>query len=228
MDKVERSMLAPAVVEGRVIPNGVDLSVFRPADRRSARAQLRLPQDAVVLLFAANGIRRSPWRDFETLRSVLSEVAGRSDGRQVLFLALGEEAPAEEIGGAELRFVRFQTNRMITAQYYQAADVYVHPARADTFPNTVLEALACGIPVVATAVGGIPEQVKNGTTGFLVPSGSAEKMTEAVVTLLNDEGLKRSMASNAAEDARQRFDLERQLDNYVDWYREILASRRPQ
>jgi glycosyltransferase involved in cell wall biosynthesis len=225
MDKVEQSMLAPAVVEARVIPNGVDLSAFHPADRRSVRARLAIPHDAAVLLFAANGIRRNPWKDFETLRSVLAAVAERMNGRRLLFVALGEDSPTEEVGGAELRFVPFETDPTVAAQYFQAADVYVHAARADTFPNTVVEALACGTPVVATAVGGIPEQVKHATTGFLIPPASVAKMTDAVVTLLDDERLRRFMAANAAEDARQRFDLERQVDDYIDWYGEILASR---
>ena len=63
--------------------------------------------------------------------------------------------------------------------YYQAADIYIHAAKADTFPNVVLEALACGLPVVATAVGGIPEQIDHERTGFLVPPGDAAGMAEA-------------------------------------------------
>jgi glycosyltransferase involved in cell wall biosynthesis len=225
MDKVGRSMVAPAVIEARVIPNGVDLAVFRPADRSAVRAQLGVPQDAAVLVFTANGIRRNPWKDFEMLRSVLAAVAEQLGGRRVLLLALGEDAPSEQVGRAELRFVPYQEDPAITARYYQAADVYVHAARADTFPNTVLEALACGTPVVATMVGGIPEQLKDGATGFLVAPGGVNSMTDAVLTLLNDEDLARSMATNAAEDARQRFDLERQVDRYLDWYQEIVADQ---
>jgi glycosyltransferase involved in cell wall biosynthesis len=224
MDKVTRSMLAPALVESRVIHNGVDLTVFQPADRQSVRTRLGIPHDAAVLLFAANGIRKNPWKDFETLRSVLAAVAAQTGERQVLFIALGEDSPAEQVGSAELRFIPYQTDPRVAAQYYQAADAYVHAARADTFPSTVLEALACGTPVVATAVGGIPEQVTDGTTGFLVPPRSAKDMADAVMTLLKDENVRRHMGANAADDARQRFDLERQVDDYIDWYHAILES----
>jgi glycosyltransferase involved in cell wall biosynthesis len=85
----------------------------------------------------------------------------RRSQRPLVFVALGEDAPAERIGAAEIRFVPYQKDPAVVARYYQAADIYIHSARADTFPNTVLEALACGTPVVATAVGGIPEQVKS-------------------------------------------------------------------
>src|SRR5262245_11563282 len=159
MQKVVQSMLAPAIVETRIIPNGVDLRVFRPANRRAVRAMLRVPDDAKVLLFAANGIRNNIWKDFQTMRAAIARVADRLHGQIVLF-ALGEDAPPERLGHASIRFVPYQRDPRSVAQYYQAADLYVHAARADTFPTTVLEALACGTPVVATAVGGIPEQVK--------------------------------------------------------------------
>jgi glycosyltransferase involved in cell wall biosynthesis len=237
MQKVEQSMLAPAVVEARVIPNGVDLSVFHPGDRRAVRAALGIPQDARVLLFVAIGIRRKLWKDYETMRDAVALVAERLPGQGVLFIALGEDAPAEQIGQAEVRFVPYQKDPEAVTHYYQAADVYVHAARADTFPNTVLEALACGTPVVATAVGGIPEQVKglrisdlNGygmdeATGLLVPPGDAEAMAMAIKWLLSDEVLRHHLGENAAKDARCQFDLERQVEAYLDWYREIAEHQ---
>jgi glycosyltransferase involved in cell wall biosynthesis len=223
MEKVQRSMLAPAIVEARVIHNGLDLSVFQPADRQSARATLGIPQDSRVLLFTAYSIRRNPWKDYGTLRSAVAQVAERMDGQHVLCVALGEDAPAERVGAAELRFVPHQKDPAVVACHYQSADVYVHPARAETMSLAITEALACGTPVVATAVGGIPEQVAEGRNGFLVPPGEARAMADAVVRLLGDETLRRSLSRNAAEDARRRFDLKRQVDAYVSWYREISA-----
>jgi glycosyltransferase involved in cell wall biosynthesis len=213
------------VQEARVIPNGIDLAVFHPAgDRRGVRAGLGLPQDAKVLLFAANGIRRSLWRDFEMMRAAVARVAERIDGQSVLFLALGDDAPPERIGRAAVQFVPYQKDPKVVARYYQAADVYVHAARADTFPNVVLEALACGTPVVATAVGGIPEQIEDGVTGFLVRPRDVNAMAEAIVRLLTDDAVRRQLGRNAAEDARTRFDLSRQAEEYTEWYREILEN----
>jgi glycosyltransferase involved in cell wall biosynthesis len=239
MQKVEQSMLAPAVVEARVIPNGVDLAVFHPADRQAVRAALGMPPDARVLLFAANSIRRNIWKDYQTMRAAVAQVAERLHGQSVLFIALGEDAPAERIGQAEVRFVPFQKDPEAVARYYQAADVYVHAARADTFPTTVLEALACGTPVVATAVGGIPEQVKplriancelNGphldeATGVLLPPRDANGMATSITRLLSNEVLRRQLGENAAKDARCRFDLEWQVKAYLDWYQEIIDRR---
>jgi glycosyltransferase involved in cell wall biosynthesis len=216
----------------------VDLAVFHPADRRGARTPLGLPQDARVLFFSAPAVRHNPWKDYGTLRKAVMMVADRLAGQTVLLLALGEGAPAERVGRAEVRFVPYQKDAAVVARYYHAADVYVHAAHADTFPNAVLEALACGTPVVATAVGGIPEQVKSlghrlgsaghgsygpeEATGFLVPPRDAETMAEAIVTLLKDEELRARLGDNAARDAAQRFDVEREVDSYLGWYAEIL------
>ena len=224
MDKVKLSMLAPTIVEARVIPNGLDLSIFQVADRQFVRSLLGIPQDVKVLLFTANGIRQNSWKDYNTLRSVVAQVAERLDDQDVLFIALGEDAPAERVGRAEVHFVPYQKDPNMVARYYQAANVYIHAAKADTFPNTVLEALACGIPVVATAVGGIPEQIKEARTGFLVLPGDTEAMTEAIVRLLTDDQLHKFLGKNAAQDARQRFGMKRQVDDYIDWYHEISEN----
>ncbi len=228
MQKVERSMLAPGAAQMRVIPNGVDLTTFHPADKLAARVALNIPPQAAVLLIAANGIRQNQWKDYQTLRAAVARVAAQMPGRAVLFLGLGDDAPPERMGEAEVRFVPFQSEAATVARYYQAADVYVHAARADTFPNTVLEALACGTPVVATAVGGIPEQIRSlpesaEATGVLTPPGDAAALATAVARLLSDSALQTQLSRHAAADARQRFDFEREVSDYLAWYDEILA-----
>ena len=217
LDRAKRSILAPAMADARVIHNGVDLSVFRPGDARAARRAICLPTDARVLLFAANGIRQNPYKDYATLRAAVQRVAACADERRTIFLALGEDAPPERIGSAEIRSVPFQQNPADVARYYQAADVYVHAARVDTFPNTVIEALACGTPVVATAVGGIPEQITS-ETGVVVPPNDADALACGIRQLLDDAARRRQFGENAARDSRERFDLRRQADEYLAWY----------
>jgi glycosyltransferase involved in cell wall biosynthesis len=226
MRKVEESMLAPAVIEARVIPNGLDLSIFHPSDKEAARSFLGIPRDARVIVFTANAVRQNIWKDYQTVQEAVALTAGRMNGQKVLFLALGEDASPEQIGAAEVRFVPYQTDREAVACYYQAADVYVHAARADTFPNTVLEALACGTPVVATAVGGIPEQVEDGRTGFLVPPGNAQALAERLTQLLSDNNnLREHMGIWAAEAVRRQFDLHRQADSYLAWYKDLVEQQ---
>ena len=235
MEKVEASMLAPAIVAARVIPNGVDLNVFRPANRKRVRALLGFPRDARILLFTANGIHANIWKDYQALRGAIDRVAAMMGGERLFFIALGDEGATERSGAAEIRFIPYQTAPEAVASYYQAADLYVHAARVDTFPNTVLEALACGTPVVATAVGGIPEQVKglatenaclnlygpDEATGFLTAPGRVEELGVRLQQLLRNEVLRMQMSRNAAADARMRFSLERQARSYLEWYQQL-------
>jgi glycosyltransferase involved in cell wall biosynthesis len=240
MQKVEQSILAPAIADARVIPNGVDLSIFYPGDTHAARAALGLPLNAIVLLFAARGIRGSWAKDYQTMRDAVDQVAEHLTDHKIIFVALGENAPAERIGRAEVHFVPYQKDPELVSHYYQAADLYLHAAKVDTFPTTVLEALACGTPVVATDVGGIPEQIRglkiadydssdgdpnkfgiDEATGILVPSRSAESMARSIVRLLKDDRLRLRLGKNAARDAASRFDLNRQVNQYLAWYGEI-------
>jgi glycosyltransferase involved in cell wall biosynthesis len=234
MQKAKRSILLPAIAQARVIPYGIDLSVFCPGDVMNARSILGIPQDARVLLFVANSIQENIWKDYSTMRAAVSLISQRINSEKLIFIALGEDAPIERIGKAQIRFVPYQEDPETVAKYYQAADIYLHAARIDTFPNAILEALACGTPVVATAVGGIPEQVKgfdclpensdlnvyglDKATGILIKPKDAQTMAAAIERLLNDDSARRQLSKNAVSDARDRFDLRQEMESYLDFY----------
>lgn len=225
MEKVERSMLWEGVVEAKVIPNGVDRGVFKPASREAARQVLGLPQDARILLFAAADTRSNPFKDYRTLRAAIEQVAERL-GEQVMFVALGEAHADERVHGSRVHFVPFERNAMKVAQYYQACDLYVHAALADTFPNSILEAMSCGRPVVATNVGGIGEQVEQGVSGLLTAAGDAAQLAQGVLHLLGNDSLRQRMGEQAAAIAHERFDLSRQAREYLRWYGRIRGGGR--
>ena len=220
MQRIQQSMLAPAVLDARVIPNGVDLSIFHPIAQEEARADLDIPSNAHVLVFAAANVRENMWKDYETIRTAVHVLSSAVD--DIMVLAIGDEGSSERIGTATVKFIPYQSDRRRLARYYQAADVYVHAARAETWGLTITEALACGTPVVATAVGGVGEQVEHDETGFLVASGDGEAMAARVLQLITNEPLRRHYGAKAAESARRRFDLRLQADRYLNWYHEIV------
>lgn len=243
MDRVRDSMLAPAIRTARVIPNGVDLSVFSPDDAREARSRSGLPPDRHVVVVSGNAPRTNPFRDWPMVRRAVSRAAAMLD-EDIVLVVLDDNGESGHADGVELRPVPFESDPSRLADYYRAADVHIHAARADTFPNTVIEALACGTPVVATAVGGIVEQVRTlvaahgspgsieahdagAATGVLVPAGDAAAMGDALARVLKDRELRRRLATNAVEDARRRFDFARQRDAYIEWYVALLEARSP-
>jgi glycosyltransferase involved in cell wall biosynthesis len=242
MRKVEQSILAPGVSEARIVPYGVDLELFAPSpNRRLERRELGLPPDARVLLFVATNPRTNPWKDYAMLNALQSRVAHERHDAPIVFLMVGESAPSRRVGLVEMRFVEYESDRRRVARLYRCADVYIHPARADTFPNAVLEALATGLPVIATAVGGIPEQVRglssagpsnlngydaSGATGVLVSPSDVVAMHQAVSVLLGDQALRACLGANARRDAQHRFDSSFQAEAYLGWYQELIARCR--
>lgn len=240
MDKVEQSILAPAIQEARVINNGVDLSTFHPPDQRT---QLKENQGHAkmgsLILLSSYGITRNPWKDYSTVRQALARLGESWDKGPIQVIALGEEGSDKNWGKLTLHFESYKATPEEVAHFTKSAHLFVHPALVDTFPNVVLESLACGVPVVANAVGGIPEEIKGldweghpreypsyspgEATGILVPPRNAESLAKALSLLLNDEDLRKRLGRNAAADARVRFDLEKQVDAYLDWFEEILS-----
>jgi glycosyltransferase involved in cell wall biosynthesis len=111
LEHVERSMLMEAVAETRVIPNGVDRSVFRPADRASVRRELGIPGDASVLLFVGSGLSRNEFKDYETLRAAVALVAAELSDRQLLLIGVGDDQEPERLPRGAVRFVPVERAR---------------------------------------------------------------------------------------------------------------------
>jgi glycosyltransferase involved in cell wall biosynthesis len=240
LERARGSILAAGVADWRLIPNGVDQQLFRPGNQQAARDRLDLPSGPLILLFTANFLNTSPFKDYATVEAAVERVAGALRDRQLLLIALGGEGQPTRLENAELRFVPYESEPQRVAAYYQAADLYLHAANADQFPTTILEALAAGRPVVATAVDGIEEQVRSlagapgawsgaaasreNATGVLVAPHDAAGMAAATIALLSDDDLRAHLGRNAASDAAVRFDLDGQLDATLAWYAEAIQD----
>ena len=222
MDAVNASILSSAIVSQRVIANGIDVSVFHPGNRGAARVEKGIDTDTLVLLFAAYYMGSGGYKDYDTLRAAVEIVAKEAKDKCILFLAVGDASSSEVIRNTEFRCVPFQQAPEQMAQYYRAADIYIHAAKVDTFPNTILEAMACGTAVVATSVGGIPEQIQDGVTGYLTPPGDPSMMAARIMELSSDATRLRQMGQQAATVAQRMFTVERMATDYVGWYQEIL------
>lgn len=195
--------------------NGVDLDHFRPI-RRDASA------GAPVVGCTA---RLHPENDQATLLRAISTVGRRWPDVQLLLVGRGpEEERLKQLGEALgiLAHIRFVGEQPDVAPFLQQMDLYVQPSVVAGMPNSVLEAMAAGLPVVATAVGGIPEVVVEGETGLLVPPRDSAALANAMLKLLVDGGLAEAFgrAGRARVEAhfgedRMREQLETLLDRLV-------------
>src|SRR5262249_32518210 len=143
LQRVLQSMLAPAIVDHRIILPGVDLNVFRPVSQQEVRRLLGIPLDAAVVVFVANQGRNNPLKDYATMEAAMSRLGGEASAPFIHLYCIGADAPDKRRGRVLIRHLPYQPSAAQLAQYYQAADVYLHAARAEVFGLVLAEALAC-------------------------------------------------------------------------------------
>ena len=215
MDQVNASMLKG--IKYRVIPNAINLNVFCPGDRMAARNSLNLPLNARIVLLIAHNM----FKDLATMEAALALIRTPVKAEDLIFVCLGRNGEDRPLGQGYIRYLGIERDPRRMALFYQASDLYIHAAKAEAFGKAIIEAMACGTPVVATAVGGIPEQIDDDKTGFLADHSDAKHMGELVQRLLGDDELRERVSQAAISYARQQFDLSRQVDAFLDWYADV-------
>lgn len=202
-----------------VLPYGIDTNTFQPRNQIMARERFDIPQAAKVILFVAHAAteKRKGWDFF-----LKATEPFRTDP-QVFILGLGYGSKNDDLG-ARAKTIESVDNELAMSLVYSAADVFVAPSLQDNFPNTVLEALACGLPVVAFDVGGVPDMVRNNCTGVLVEPGNSRALGAAIGELLNDEGRRRQMSANCRRIALEEYASEVQARRYIELYESMLGK----
>jgi len=161
----------------RHLPNPIDLQAFSPGDRAEARRSLGLPPTGLLVLAGADSLH-DPRKGMDLLAEAWREI--HLPGAQLVLFGRGKP----EISGS-ICLGSLESDRAL-ANAYRAADLYVHPARMENAPCTIQESQACGTPVLAFAVGGIPEMVEKGRTGFLCQPVSAATLGQGLKEALSN------------------------------------------
>jgi glycosyltransferase involved in cell wall biosynthesis len=199
-----------------VVANGLDFRTFRPraAASRPRRvivvANLRPEKGHDVLIdAAAETLQRVPDAEFEVVGGgpELGTLVARAEARQVR------------------RAFTFLGHRDDVAERLAAADIFVLPSRSEAFPNAVLEAMAAGLPIVASAVGGIGELIDEDRTGLLVAPGDPHTLASRLVRLMNDPALAARLGAAARSDAEAHFSFDRMVASFDSIYVGELARR---
>jgi D-inositol-3-phosphate glycosyltransferase len=224
----------------RIIPPGVDTNRFKPIPRAEARHRLGLPEDDQMLLFVG---RIEPLKGIDTLLRALA-ILSRDPAEPVnrLFLSVVggtiDDPQQEDIEVVRLRNLRQDLglgdlvtflgakNQETLQYYYAAAEAVIMPSYYESFGMVALEAMACGIPVVASEVGGLAYLIQDGITGFHVPANDPEELAGRIGLILNNRTLRGEMSSAAASYA-QRFSWVRIADQIERLYDECLGNIPP-
>lgn len=202
-----------------VIPNFVDLELYR-RDRSPCHRDTFAGPDEKILIHISNF---RPVKRLEDVVRVFARVARRMPARLLMVGDGPDRARAQllaEQEGVASRVV-FLGKQESVAELLACADLLLLPSATEAFGLAALEGMACGVPVVATNVGGVPEVVRHRESGYLAPVGAVEEMADAAVEILGDPARWRE-ASRAAREAAERFSADVVIPRYEAYYHEVL------
>jgi glycosyltransferase involved in cell wall biosynthesis len=221
IELVMQSMLSHFPVHH--IPNGVDTKMYRPLDPEECRSSLGIHLDKKVLLFAAHQLD-SFIKGGDLLLKALQSLPKSLKNETVLLLFghKGKEiSDAVDIQTVDLGFIHSDDTK---AMAYSAADLFLFPTRADNFPNTIIESIACGTPVVSFRVGGVPDLIRPGITGYLAELENVNDFHRGVTQLLEDESLRNNMHEQCRVIALKEYPLELAVQRYINLYHQLLQG----
>ena len=209
------SLLAGRRIES--IPNAVDTSIFHPMDRGAARSALGLPQGTPLVFFGAHGVLADWNKGADLWKAAMAHVARHCPGAESVLVGSAGGLGSMPIRVHELGTLSPEKMAMAMA----AADATVVSSRMENLPNMVAESLACGTPVAAFAVGGIPEMVRSGVTGFLASPHDPEELAEGICRLLERGG---DMRDACASFAKETYAPETVARRHLDLYRSLVET----
>ena len=203
-----------------VIPNFIDTAVYRPGLVPSHRATLA-PDGEKIVMHISNfrAVKRA-----EDVVSVFAKLTSKQPSRLVL-IGDGPERPrvlmrAEELGVRDR--VMFLGKHTSVHEVLSCADLFLLPSASESFGLVALEAMACGAPVVASNVGGLPEVIEHGTSGYMFDVGDIDAMAEAGLRIMGDDEHWRSLSEAGRALAEERFSSERVVPQYERYYEQVL------
>ena len=210
----------------QIISNGVDIDKFRPIpDRRALRAKFNLPSDSFII---GNVARLDPVKNHEVILKAMCAAVGQ--GRKALLLIVGDgpqyrllEQRIEELGlDGNVRLFGYSD---CIADLLNCMDVYVQSSFYEGFSNTVLEAMACGVPILATNVGGTSDILNDGQEGYFFLPSDHEHLLSLIMRLAGDRNLRNALGSMGRHRAITKFPVQTMVRSYENLYSELTAQR---
>ena len=196
------------------IPNPIDTRVYKPGDRQTARRALGLPLDKKLILFASQRVTN----EYKGMRYLMDACRQLDDPGQLGVMILGGHA--EEVVGQlalEALPIGYVNDEQRIVQVYQAADVFVLPSLSENLPNTIMEAMACGVPCIGFNVGGIPEEIQHKRTGYVAAYRDAADLARGLRWVLNEadrEALRRACLQHVAAHYSEQQVAKRYIEAY--------------
>ena len=201
----------------KTIPNGLDIDEFAPRDRSVVRQVFGIPQKAGVVLFLAESVNNHR-KGMQVLIKALHGIKKYDD---IFLLAVGDNKSPLDLNFNHLLIEPISNDRLLSL-IYSAADVFVIPSLQDNFPNTIIESLACGTPVIGSNVGGIEEAIKDGVNGFLFPKENIQTLRNLISEIFANKEKLENLRKNCRDIAIENYKSELQAKRYIALYKDML------
>ena len=215
-DCIEQSALfADSMVHH--IPYPVDLNVYKPRPKDVVRDLFGLPKDKKLILFGAMNALQDERKGFRNLMGALKLLQDDSElVKNTELVVFGSSRPQDELNKMfKTHYLGKFSDELAISLVYGACDAFVAPSTQDNLPNTVIESLACGVPVVAFNIGGMPDMITSGTNGFLAEPFSGAGLAQGITKALRDTEL---LGKNARQKAIEDFTPARIAEQYQKVY----------
>jgi glycosyltransferase involved in cell wall biosynthesis len=206
----------------RVIPNPIDTEAWTPVDKAVAREILDLPMDRPLILFGAVGGTKDPRKGFDLFMDSIPAIRERIPSAH--FIVFGEKPSGEEFGDFPMTFLGVLNDDLSLRLAYSSADVFVITSRQDNLPNPGIEAQACGTPVVAFEVGGLPDVVEHLGTGYLATPFNIEDLANGI-NWAYQQVLTGQIKIKCRTRAETVFSPERISEMYLAFYEEEMKAQ---
>ncbi len=212
------------------IPNSVETDELKPKDKKAAKKELRLNSEQVSLLFGAltgNEKRKGFHHMAQALRYCLQNPGFKDLAKNGGIKILTFGPPQEDLKELDIKIQAFGTisGNDKLATIYSAADLFVLPSLEDNLPNTMLESMACGTPLVSFKVGGMPDLIQNGVTGCMAPCFDSEKFGQLILDLVFNADKREQMGRNCRQTIEKNFKLKDQAAKYLELFNDLSKNR---
>ncbi len=211
---------------------GLDADRFKPIPKDLARYILGVPSDKKVILFGAINAVNDPRKGIDLLAAALKHLAAQSHQNvgnvddNIECYVFGSSTPRKpQDFGFPTHYLGALSDELALAIIYAAADVMVVPSREEAFGQTALEALACGTPVVAFNIGGLPDTVEHERNGYLARPFDIADIANGIQWVLSDEERRKMLSHNARAKVENGFTLEHQARRYIEVYSHLLTRK---
>jgi len=207
----------------KMIPYCVDLALFRPRDKQTAREMLNLPTKGTLLLLGSKGITKDRRKGFQFATQALQDLSSKGIYKKMEIAIFGASMPQPPPDfGFKVHYLGYFYDQLSMAVAYNAADLFIAPSIQDNFPNTILEALACGTPCLAFKVGGMPDMIMHKKNGYIAHPLGPNSLEKGITWFLNSSGHHRSMSIEARKGVERYYRPSVIADQYFRLYKEIL------